>query len=810
MTSATQKNITAIMFTDIVGYSKMAAKDEKLALELLEKHNNIIFPIIKKCSGSIIKLIGDAIFAKFKSSEDSVACAISIQQSLREKNKLSSKKERIQIRIGLHAGHVIEKDNDLFGNDVNLGSRIENVAQPGCIAASKELFDSIENARKILHRTIGHVKLKNIPEPKLLIKIYLDQLDYNNESETDIHQAFKEKGVQIVDINTYEVQKVVPIGVLYVNNLGSKDDEYFCHNFTHDIIKNLQSVNSLRVPSLNEAVRMKNSDLPLSEVARKLRVDVLLNGSILKKNNEVVVSFDMISANSGETIWQKTWETDGSKIEQIKNQVIIEILELNEVDVPEKIKQEFGVLSSNVPKANDEYQKARFLIDHIKSKNDLMLAKEHLENAVKHDPNFLYAQAQIGWINHRLGYFEDAEEQLLYSMQLADGDGTLYSNNYVYHQLGILYNAWGKHKKSILNHKKALEMQVLKDDLLNRSVFMHNLATSYKNDGQYDKAIDYYNESLKIKIEYENRPLQATTLAQIGQIYHETGYPSQALNNLKNALGIFQDYSLEFMVNKALLVIAQIYVKLGFYDRAEDLLKEGEAHLNEFEDASIAGHIKVCQGIIEFQKNKISSSISTIQNGIDQFQIAQKQSTAFEFSLLLIRMLIFSKRYDEAKQALEKISLLSKQIKHSDSLVLFQSMNLCIDAINNKKAFTTNEVLSLESDEINAETLCHVWWNLGLGYASLEDTKQAEICLSKSKTFLDKAADKIENKTHKESYLKNDVFNQIIVNANPKSLLLMFKNPEISVSKFCSSCGYNNQGLKPFCPECGNSLSLSH
>ncbi len=141
--SQTNISESTIMFTDIVGYSAMVGKDESDALSLLDEHNNIIFPIIEENEGQIIKLIGDAIFARFLSAYSSLNAATKIQNILSERNSVSKNNQEINIRIGLHSGKVIEKDNDLFGHDVNLCSRIESMSPSGGIAASAQLVNSI-------------------------------------------------------------------------------------------------------------------------------------------------------------------------------------------------------------------------------------------------------------------------------------------------------------------------------------------------------------------------------------------------------------------------------------------------------------------------------------------------------------------------------------------------------------------------------------------------------------------------------------------------------------------------------------------
>jgi class 3 adenylate cyclase len=152
------------MFTDIVGYSVMASKNQDHALKLLSTHDTIIEPIIAQNGGSVIKKIGDSIFAEFPNSKVSVHAAQEIQTKLKKRNSICNINDKIEIRIGLHTGEVIRKDDDLFGHDVNLCSRIESISPRGGIAASTDLVSSIDN--EFLYREMGYIKLKNIIPPK--------------------------------------------------------------------------------------------------------------------------------------------------------------------------------------------------------------------------------------------------------------------------------------------------------------------------------------------------------------------------------------------------------------------------------------------------------------------------------------------------------------------------------------------------------------------------------------------------------------------------------------------------------------------
>ncbi len=141
------------MFTDIVGYSKMVGNDENHALQLLDAHNQILTTAIDKFGGSVIKFIGDSVFAEFSKPEAAANCAIDIQKKLIDRNKIHSKNDRVHIRIGLHMGDLVVKGDDLFGNTVNLGSRIEGVAPSDGILISHPVYNAINRDAPFLQNS---------------------------------------------------------------------------------------------------------------------------------------------------------------------------------------------------------------------------------------------------------------------------------------------------------------------------------------------------------------------------------------------------------------------------------------------------------------------------------------------------------------------------------------------------------------------------------------------------------------------------------------------------------------------------------
>ena len=166
-----QRKLVAIMFTDMVGYSALAQKDEALALKLLDEHRQLLRPLFSKHNGTEIKTIGDAFLVEFASALDAVRCAAEIQKILTEHHV--SSREPIQIRIGLHLGDVVYRENDVFGDGVNIASRIEPLAQPGGICLSQQVYDQVHNKFTATFIKLGAVDLKNMQAPLNIYRLVL-------------------------------------------------------------------------------------------------------------------------------------------------------------------------------------------------------------------------------------------------------------------------------------------------------------------------------------------------------------------------------------------------------------------------------------------------------------------------------------------------------------------------------------------------------------------------------------------------------------------------------------------------------------
>ncbi|NQV15820.1 hypothetical protein HQ531_10220 [bacterium] len=189
--SSGQRKISAIMFTDIVGYSKMMTMDEQNAFRLLEIHDDICEKLIAGRNGRLVKKIGDSIFAEFSSSLDASQCAIEIQNELKTYNSDKNAEDQIWVKIGIHVGDVVEKDGDLFGEGINVASRIQPLAERGGICISNEVFRSIQNRKEILAASLGHYELKNILEKWNIYKLFTSEEEYHSWAELTYSEKLK-------------------------------------------------------------------------------------------------------------------------------------------------------------------------------------------------------------------------------------------------------------------------------------------------------------------------------------------------------------------------------------------------------------------------------------------------------------------------------------------------------------------------------------------------------------------------------------------------------------------------------------------
>jgi adenylate cyclase len=302
--SGEQRRLAAVMFTDIVGYSSLTQKNERLALELLEEHRRIVRPIVARHNGQEIKTIGDAFLIEFPSALDATSCAIDIQERLHERNLVATESDQISVRIGLHVGDVVHRESDVLGDAVNVASRIEAFAEAGGICITDPVFHQVRN--KISHplAKLSEQKLKNIDLP---MNLYIVSLPWQKTVSTSQGQISSTKN---------------RIAVLpFVNISPDSNDEYLADGLTEELIYKLSLVKGLKVIARTSVMNYKKKEKKISEIGKELGVGTVVEGSVRKASNKIRVTVQLIDATTEEHLWASNYDRNIDDIFSVQDDV---------------------------------------------------------------------------------------------------------------------------------------------------------------------------------------------------------------------------------------------------------------------------------------------------------------------------------------------------------------------------------------------------------------------------------------------------------------------------------------------------------
>ncbi len=291
--TGSRRRLAAIMFTDMVGYSTLAQADEAAALAALDRHNRLLRPIFSKFRGHEVKTVGDAFLVEFESALDAVRCALELQRSLHEYNASSPDEWKIQVRIGIHVGDVVATDGDVFGDAVNIASRIQPLADPGGVCLTQQAFDQVQNKISMPFVKMPPVALKNIRLPMSVYKI-----------------------VQPWDTPAAEAPVVRPVGgrhlaVLPLANISpDPGDEYFADGLTEELISVLSQVRGLSVIARTSVNPYRSTPKSVAQIGDELGVDTILEGSVRKAGKRIRISLQLIDVPTQRHIWASTYNRE--------------------------------------------------------------------------------------------------------------------------------------------------------------------------------------------------------------------------------------------------------------------------------------------------------------------------------------------------------------------------------------------------------------------------------------------------------------------------------------------------------------------
>jgi TolB-like protein/class 3 adenylate cyclase/Tfp pilus assembly protein PilF len=446
------RQLAAIMFSDIVGYTALMGDDEQKAFELLKLNRQLQKPLIEKYGGQWIKEIGDGVLASFPTITDAVTCACQIQQD-------SSFVSDLRLRIGIHQGEVMFEDGDVFGDGVNIASRLQALAPIGGIWVSESVYHNVANKKGIEIHFVKEETLKNVKQPVRIYEVMLA----GQSAKTSSPEQMPKSNANHFDNQPRRLVKQIPeksIAVLpFVNLSNDPEQDYFSDGMAEEIINSLSHLKDLKVAGRSSSFQFKGSKIDLQDVRERLGVRTVLEGSIRKYGNIIRLTAQLINVEDGFHIWSERYEKTLDDIFAIQDEIAQSITEKLKVTLIQNDQQVKTRVNTHNPQAYELYLKGRF---HLNRRGiSILQSLELFEQAIALDPDFALAYAGLADACFLLAVYSlrPGTELMPRGREAAERalelDDTLFEP---YTSLGFYYAAhewnWEKSKKYFL---KALE-----------------------------------------------------------------------------------------------------------------------------------------------------------------------------------------------------------------------------------------------------------------------------------------------------------------------------------------------------------------
>jgi adenylate cyclase len=369
-----KRRLAAIMFTDIIGYTAMVQSDESRALDLLRRHRELAREVFGRHLGMVVKTTGDGFLVEFASVLSATECAVDLESAFGKDEPLAS--AGLRVRIGIHVGDIVHEEDDVFGDAVNVASRIQSLAQGGGICVSQQAFDQVRNKVAYGFSRLDTPELKNVSVP---IDVYRLELESEGEGATPP-----------ADPDSRRVA-VLPL----VNLSPDPSDEYFADGMTEELISTISNIKGIDVISRTSVMRYKKNPRPLKDVARELAAGMVLEGSVRKAGSKIRVTVQLIDARRDRHVWAESYDREFADVFEIQTGIARQVADALRVRISPKTSERMEGRSETDAGAYTQYLKGRFHWNR-RGLEDIKKAIACFERTVAEDPRFALGYVGLG------------------------------------------------------------------------------------------------------------------------------------------------------------------------------------------------------------------------------------------------------------------------------------------------------------------------------------------------------------------------------------------------------------------------------
>ena len=505
------RQLAAIMFTDIVGYSALMAEDEEKAFDLLRKNRAIQRPIIEQFNGRWLKEIGDGVLASFSTVTDAVYCAATIQKSCENVSELN-------LRIGIHLGEVIFENDDVFGDGVNIASRLEPLAPIGGILVSESVHKNLLNKQGIRSTFVREEQLKNFKEKVRTYQVAVsnsESFNYTSNPFKSSPQSIKSKSLRntllivgailFIGVLSYSIYylsiQVSPgretdelldksVVVLPFADLSSTQDQsHFCDGMMEEIINHLVKIDGLKVISWTTALSYKQSGKTASEIAKELGVATVLEGSANKEGDSVRIKVRLTDGKSNMLLFSESYDQLLNSIFRVQSDVSKMVAKTLQAHISPNVEQRIDRIPTLNTMAYELYLKGREQHNLFWSTFNTSFIEKSLNfyyQSTALDSTFSNAYTAIGQAYWGLAHFSpnyDPDHWRKSKLNLQRAIELDPDNGRAYAELGVVQHNWNWDQNSaLLSFKTALRLNPADPDIHN------HLRYFYFRIGDCDKA----------------------------------------------------------------------------------------------------------------------------------------------------------------------------------------------------------------------------------------------------------------------------------------------------------------------------------
>ena len=581
-----KRKLAAIVFTDIVGFTKLTAKDQTLASSLLTKQREAFKPIVESHGGTWLKEMGDGLLLIFDTVTEAVNCCIKIQEEAKTI-------EQMVLRIGIHQGEILMLENDVIGDDVNVASRIEAFSAPGGIAISGKVYDAIVREMHYQTKYLGKPKLKGVGQEVTVYCIISHGLPETNLAEVaakleDVRPKWFYPAIAslllvplIVYFSFFRGEKIDSIAVLYMD-VGNDPELSYLEAITEDIIFDLTS-SSQGLLKVSESVEVKkykeNSDISVNDVAGELGVDFVFWTKVQQDGPGFKFRYRLYDSDAQKDRFLKTDYIEKNSLQSILGVLISKIVD--ELDIEQS--EQFVRLEYD-PESYNLYLQAKSLYTLAKSSEDNNKAISMMEDAISKDDNLVMAQIYLGTMLYDMGNYSQAsviyEKALSKSKSLQDNASMAES----YRKQGQLLRKKKDYPGSLAKFSEALSMSTVMNDKSSMAKTLNSMAILNWRTKEKDEALKNWLSALAIVEELGDKPKISKYLNNIGIWYRDDSDYSKSVEYYQRSLEIKETLGDVRNISKTLNNIGNVYFMMGDYENSVEFYGKSVEIKEKLED----------------------------------------------------------------------------------------------------------------------------------------------------------------------------------------------------------------------------------